>query len=97
MSAEKRRRKKANKRAARDADLVLPELTDADLDGLLFDVTVRSDCEHAHTKTTADGDQVLIRCAVEASVAGGCLRDCERFERRRVGGIGFGVGGPGPS
>ena len=96
MSADKRRRKKENRKRARDAELALPELTDDDLAGLLSDITVRADCEHAHTKTTNEGDQVLIRCEVGAAVAGGCPRDCARFERRRVGGTGFGIGGPGP-
>jgi hypothetical protein len=35
---------------------------------------------------------VLIRCAVGASVMGGCARDCPKFEKRRVGGIGLGLG-----
>lgn len=90
MGSAKRKRQKAERRARRDAEQQLPELTDADLDGLLADVTVRDDCEHAHTRSS--GDSVyLIRCAVGASVAGGCPRDCERFERRSIGGIGIGL------
>ena len=67
-------------------------LTDDDLDRLLTDITVRADCEHASTRTTSDG-LFLTRCAVGAAVAGGCPRDCVRFEKRHVGGIGLGVGG----
>jgi hypothetical protein len=84
----KRKRQKANRRAGAEADQPIPAITDADLDLLLHDVTVRADCEHASTRTTSDGP-VLLRCAVGASVAGGCPRDCARFEKRRVGGRGF--------
>ena len=66
----------------------MPALTDADFEELLTDVTVRADCEHASTRTTSDGP-VLLRCAVGASVAGGCPVDCARFEKRRVGGLGL--------
>lgn len=86
MTKAKRARQKAQRRARRDADM--PSLTDADLDSLLADVTVRADCEHASTRTTPAGT-VLTRCAVGASVAGGCPRDCEQFEKRRVGGLGL--------
>ena len=89
MGSAKRRRQKADRRAAAEAAQAVPGLSDADLDQLLSDVTVRTDCEHASTRTTADGP-VLVRCAVGASVAGGCPRDCARFERRRVGGVGLG-------
>ena len=88
VSSAKRRRKKANRQAAAEADQPIPGITDADLDRLLSDVTVRADCEHASTRTTADGP-VLIRCAVGASVAGGCPHDCASFEKRRVGGLGL--------
>ena len=88
MSRAKRQRQKANRQARREAALPTPSLTDADLDGLLTDVTVRADCEHASTRTTSDGP-VLLRCAVGASVAGGCPVDCARFEKRRVGGLGL--------
>ena len=88
VSSAKRRRKKANRQARADADQPIPAITDADLDRLLSDVTVRADCENASTRTTADGP-VLVRCAVGASVAGGCPRDCPSFEKRRVGGRGY--------
>ena len=84
----KRKRQKANRQARVEADQPVPAFTDADLDRLLSDVTVRADCENASTRTTADGP-VLIRCAVGASVAGGCPRDCPSFEKRRVGGRGY--------
>ena len=84
----KRKRQKANRQARAEADQPIPAITDADLDRLLSDVTVRADCENASTRTTADGP-VLIRCAVGASVAGGCPHDCARFEKRRVGGLGL--------
>lgn len=73
---------------------MIPEVTDADLDQLLADTTVRADCEHASTRSTSDG-LVLTRCAVNAAVAAGCPRDCGSFEKRRVGGIGFGIGAGG--
>lgn len=92
MSRAKRRRQKENRRAQREAEQRHFELTEADLHGLLADVTVRADCEHASTRSTDDG-LVLTRCAVGASVGGGCPRDCRRFEPRRVGGMGLGVGG----
>lgn len=88
MSRAKRRRQKANRQAQADASQAIPELTDADLAGLLTDVTVRTDCEHASTRTTSDGP-VLVRCAVGASVAGGCPHDCPSFEKRRAGGLGL--------
>ena len=84
----KRRRQKANREARTEADQPISAITDADLDQLLSDVTVRADCENASTRTTADGP-VLIRCAVGASVAGGCPHDCASFEKRRVGGLGL--------
>ena len=84
----KRKRQKENRQARAEADQAVPAITDADLDRLLSDVTVRADCEHASTRTTADGP-VLIRCAVGASVAGGCPHGCASFERRRVGGRGY--------
>jgi hypothetical protein len=87
----KRKRKRANREARVEAANPLPAITDDQLAGLLADVTVRADCEHASTRTSHDG-LVLIRCAVDAAVAGGCLRDCASFERRRVGGIGLGLG-----
>jgi hypothetical protein len=92
MGSAKRKRKRANREARAEADQPIPAITDADLDGLLADITVRTDCEHAHTRTTTDGPR-LIRCAVNASVAGGCPRDCGSFEKRRVGGVGGGYGG----
>jgi hypothetical protein len=88
VSNAKRRRKKANRQARAEADQPIPAITDADLDRLLSDVTVHADCENASTRTTADGP-VLVRCAVGASVAGGCPRDCPSFEKRRVGGRGY--------
>ena len=88
VSTAKRRRQKANRRARSEAEQSIPPLTDADLDQLLVEVTVRADCAHASTRTTSDGP-VLTRCAVGASVAGGCPRECPSFERRRVGGRGW--------
>lgn len=88
MSSAKRKRKKANRQVRAEAEQPIPDITDADLDRLLSDVTVRADCENASTRTTADGP-VLLRCAVGASVAGGCPRDCPSFEKRRVGGLGL--------
>lgn len=96
MSSAKRKRKRANRKARDEASQPARAVTDADLEHLLADVTVRTDCEHASTRTTADGP-VLTRCAVSAAVAGGCPRDCASFEKRRVGGIGLGFGGVGPS
>lgn len=90
MSSAKRKRQRANRQARDEAAQPIPVVTDADLDQLLADITVRADCEHASTRTTTDGGMVLTRCAVGASVAGGCLRDCASFEKRRVGGIGIG-------
>ena len=89
MGSAKRRRQRANREAKEEAARPLPPLTDADLDGLLADVTVRADCEHASTRTTPDGP-VLVRCSVGAAVSGGCPRDCASFERRRIGGAGLG-------
>ncbi len=94
MSKAKRRRQRANRQARAEADQPIPDLTDAGLDQLLADVTVRADCEHASTRETPDG-LVLTRCAVDADVAGGCPPDCGRFEKRRVGGIGLGLGAGG--
>lgn len=91
MGQAKRKRQKANKQAAREAALgPLPELSDDDLAGLLADVTVRADCEHAHTRGTP-GAVVLVRCDVDADVAGGCPVGCASFEGRRAG-PGFGLG-----
>ena len=92
MSSAKRKRQRANRQARAEASQPIPSITEADLDWLLTEVTVRTDCEHASTRTTTDGP-VLTRCAVGAAVAGGCPRDCARFEKRRVGGIGMGLGG----
>jgi hypothetical protein len=92
VSSAKRKRQRANRQARAEASQPIPPITDADLDWLLTEVTVRTDCEHASTRTTTDGP-VLTRCAVGAAVAGGCPRDCARFEKRRVGGIGMGLGG----
>jgi hypothetical protein len=88
MSRAKRSRQRANRQARREAEQAIRPVTDSDLEQLLADVTVRDDCEHAYTRATADG-LVLIRCAVGAAVPGGCPRDCARFERRRVGGLGL--------
>ncbi len=88
MGKAKRKRQRANREARAEAELQIPAITDADLDGLLADVTVRTDCEHASTRTTSDGP-VLVRCTVGASVAGGCPHDCPSFEKRRVGGVGL--------
>ena len=91
MASPKRKRQRANRQARAEAAQPIPAITDTDLDELLADVTVRADCEHASTRTTADG-LVLTRCAVGAAVAGGCPLDCGSFEKRRVGGIGLGIG-----
>src|SRR4029077_2350594 len=107
VSSAKRKRQRANRVARAEADQPIPVLTDDDLDGLLTDTTVRADCEHASTRTTTDGlfltrcavcgaaaaGLFLTRCPAGAAVAGGCPRDCVRFEKRHVGGIGLGVGG----
>ena len=94
MGSAKRKRQRAKRQARAEADKPIPPITDADLDQLLTDVTVRTDCEHASTRTRSDGP-VLTRCAVGASVAGGCPSDCASFEKRRVGGIGLGLGSGG--
>jgi len=91
MSKAKRKRQRANRQARAEANQPIPAITDAGLDQLLADVTVRPDCENASTRETADG-LVLTRCAVGADVAGGCPRDCGRFQKRRVGGTGLGRG-----
>ena len=92
MSSAKRKRQRANRQAGAEAAQAVPALTDADLDQLLRDVTVRTDCDHASTRTTPDGP-VLTRCSVGADVAGGCPVDCARFEKRRLDGAGFDFGG----
>jgi hypothetical protein len=92
VGSAKRKRQRANRQARAEAAQPVPVLTDADLDRLLADITVRADCEHASTRTTTDG-LVLTRCAVGAAVGGGCPRQCGSFEKRRVGGFGPGVGG----
>ena len=91
MGSAKRKRQRANRQARAEADQPVPAVTDADLDQLLVDLTVRADCRHASTRTTTDG-LVLTRCAVGAAVAGGCPVDCGSFEKRRVGGLGLGAG-----
>ena len=88
MSTAKRRRQKSNRQARRRAEQGIRAVTDADLEQLLVDVTVRDDCEHAVTRATADG-VLLLRCTVGASVPGGCPPGCASFERRRVGGLGL--------
>jgi hypothetical protein len=88
MSTAKRQRQRANRQARREAEQAIRAVTDSDLEQLLADVTVRDDCEHADTRATADG-LVLLRCAVDADVPGGCPRDCPSFEKRRVGGLGL--------
>ena len=85
MTSPKRRRQRANRRARAQVEPVVPPVTNLELEQLLADVTVRADCEHASTRATSDG-LVLTRCAVGAAVLGGCPRECESFERRRVGG-----------
>jgi hypothetical protein len=92
VASPKRKRQRERRRARAEAAQPLPSVTDADLDRLLADVTVRPDCEHASTRDTADG-LVLTRCAVGADVAGGCPRHCPSFEKRRAGGIGLGLSG----
>lgn len=89
MGIYKRKRQRANREARAEAKQPIPTITDADLEQLSQDVIVRADCAHASTRGTTDG-VVLIRCAVGAAVIGGCRRDCESFEKRRVGGLGLG-------
>jgi hypothetical protein len=91
VGSAKRKRQRANRQGRLEAAQPIPELTDDDLDRLLADITVRADCQHASTRSTSDG-LVLTRCAVDASVGGGCPRQCESFEKRRVGGLGLGGG-----
>jgi hypothetical protein len=91
VGSAKRKRQRANRQARVETDQPIPVVTDADLDQLLADITVRADCEHASTRTTRDG-LVLTRCAVDAAVGGGCLRACGSFEKRRVGGFGLSIG-----
>ena len=86
MSKARRKRQRAERQARTEARQPVPPVTDALLEQLLRDVTVRTDCENASTRTTSDGP-VLLRCAVGADVAGGCPADCASFERRRVGRI----------
>ena len=90
MGKEKRERKRANRQAGREAAQAIPELSDADFESLLVEVTVRADCEHASTRTTPDG-LVLTRCASKAAVNGGCPVDCGAYEARRIGGLGTGT------
>jgi hypothetical protein len=86
----KRARQRANRAAKLEAAQPIPELTDADLDRLLLDSSVRDDCEHASTRDTPDG-LVLIRCSAEAALGGGCPSGCRSFEARRIGGLGTGT------
>jgi len=88
MAKEKRARRRARREAAEEAARPLPELTDADLEALLVEVTVRDDCEHASTRSSPDG-LVLLRCAIGVSVGGGCPVGCPHFEGRRIGGYGL--------
>jgi hypothetical protein len=90
MGSAKRQRQRANRQAKADAAQPIPELTDADLESLLADVVVRTDCEHAATRTTPDGP-VLTRCALGVAAGGGCPRDCPSFEHRKIGGLGTGT------
>ncbi len=90
MAKEKRERKRSKRLAKKDASLPPLGLTDVDFDQLLVEVTVRTDCEHASTRSTPDG-LVLIRCARDVAVGGGCPVGCPAFEARRVGGLGTGT------
>jgi hypothetical protein len=90
MAKAKRERRRANRLAKKDAALPALALTDADFDGLLVEVTVRADCESASTRSTPDG-LVLIRCARDAAVGGGCPVGCAAYEPRRIGGLGTGT------
>jgi hypothetical protein len=90
MSKAKRQRQRANREAKQQAAQAIPELTDADFDQLLVEISVRSDCEHASTRSTPDG-LVLTRCARDAAVGGGCPLDCAAYEARRIGGLGTGT------
>lgn len=91
MGSSKRERQRANRMAKQEASLPpLPELTDADLAGLLTPSIVRDDCEHAVTRTTPDG-LVLVRCSVAAASGGACPEGCGSWEARKVGGLGTGT------
>jgi hypothetical protein len=90
VAREKRQRQRANREAKREAALPPLDLTDADFDRLLVEITVRADCEHASTRSTPDG-LVLTKCARNVAVGGGCPLDCPSYERRRIGGLGAGT------
>lgn len=90
MASPKRQRQKANRQAKLEAAQPIPELTDLDFDRLLLDTVVRTDCEHAATRTTPDGP-VLTRCALGLGIGGACARDCAGFEARKIGGLGTGT------
>jgi hypothetical protein len=90
VGSAKRQRQRQNREAKREAAQPIPELTDADFDRLLVQVSVRADCEHASTRDTPDG-LVLTRCALAAAVGGGCPTGCPAFEARKVGGLGTGT------
>jgi hypothetical protein len=90
VAKERRDRKRAKREAKREAAQSIPALTDADFEGLLLEITVRADCEHASTRSTPDG-LVLTRWARHAAVGGGCPLDCPAFEARRIGGLGTGT------
>jgi hypothetical protein len=90
VAREKRERQRAKRLAKREAALPDLALTDADFEQLLVEVTVRADCEHASTRSTPDG-LVLIRCAKDVAVGGGCPIDCPTFQHRRIGGLGAGT------
>jgi hypothetical protein len=90
VAKSKRERQRANRDAKRDAALPDLGLTDDDFARLLVEVSVRADCEHASTRDTPDG-LVLIRCARDAAVGGGCPLGCATFEHRRIGGLGTGT------
>ncbi|MBW8826918.1 MAG: hypothetical protein JF603_11315 [Acidobacteria bacterium] len=90
MAKAKRERQRANREAKREAAQPIRELTDADFDRLLVEITVRTDCEHASTRSTPDG-LVLTRCARHADAGGGCPVDCSSYEARRIGGLGRGT------
>ena len=75
MGGVRRKRQRANRQGRAEASQPIPELTEADLELLATDTVVRDDCEHASTRASSGG-MVLVRCAVGASLAGACPREC---------------------
>lgn len=91
MGTVRRKRQRASRRDRGEANQPIPEITEADLELLVTDTVVRDDCEHASTRAM-NGGMVLVRCAVGASLAGACPRECPSFRKRRAGGFTIGLG-----